>query len=187
MSNIDSNSGSSNEQPSTAEKAATTIIENLEKCGFDSEFQGAEAKKRKQQLIEIAQNLPTIALRILHKFRQLTTNESLDAGKISFFVVGGRVAATPIKDNSDFDVVITAEKRLHPSYDKHISWAQRHSIAKALYQEVESLFKELGIGHLYEKGIFEFKGFGERTSETLEKEQDTLKIAGLSATQSAKL
>lgn len=176
MSRIDL--GVQDEQQATAEKAVAVLLKNLEEGGFDPEFQGTEAEKRRQQLIEIARHIPGIAINILHKFRQLTTSENLDAGKLAFFVVGGRVDATPIKDNTDFDVVITAEKRLHPKYN-NISWEQRHSIGRALYLEIERLFKELGIEQLYERGIFEIKGLGERTSEELENEERTLKIIDL--------
>ena len=166
------------EQNTVTEQAITTIVENLGKCGFDPEFQGEDAEKRKQQLVEIAHHLPDIAAQILRKFRELAAKENLEAGKLTFFVVGGRIRATPIRDNTDFDVVITADKRLHPRYNE-ISWDQRHAIARALYPEIERIFKELGIEKLYEQGIVELKGFGERTSEELKKENSTLEIVSL--------
>lgn len=174
----DRNTEAGRDTSPTTEQAISTIIKNLERCGFDAEFQGVEAEKRKQQLIKIARRMPNIASTILQKFRQLTANEGLDTGRLTFFVVGGRVRGTPIKDSTDFDVVITADKRLHPKYNE-ITWDQRHAIARALYEEIENIFRELGITELYEQGIIEIKGYGERTSEELKKENNTLEIVDL--------
>ncbi|MDO8676475.1 MAG: hypothetical protein Q7K16_02385 [Candidatus Azambacteria bacterium] len=159
------------EKPSAIEIATNTIVANLETGGFYPEFQGPEAEKRKQRLIEIAEQLPTLAPAVLTKFRELLEQEKIDGGKLSFFIVGGRVNATPIKDNTDFDIVLASEKRALAGGK---IWRKRTGIWETLYQEIERL-----LGQLYEEGLIEIKGLGQRSAEDVEGEEGTLKIAEL--------
>lgn len=160
--------------------AVALLLEKLEQCGFQEDFQGEAGALRKEKLERIAKQLPEIADSVLRKFRDLTKAEGLNAGLITFFVVGGRVRGTPIKDNTDFDVVITAENRLSPFVkEPTITLAQRHAIGRALYAEIENIFATRGLDADYEKGILEIKGFGERTAKEVQGEEDTLKITEL--------
>lgn len=134
---------------------------------------------RREKLERIAKKLPEIADLLLEKFRDLVRMEGLDAGVLTLFVVGGRVRGTPIKDNTDFDVVISAENRLRPPFMKEptITLEQRRAIGYAVYAEIENIFTLLGLNEDYEKGILEIKGFGERTAAEVQGEEDILKIA----------
>lgn len=153
------------------------ILDNLEHSGFEDGFNVGSAQKRKEMLERIAKQLPKIGDLLLKRFRELARAENLEITDIAFYVVGGRVRGTPIKDNTDFDVLISSEKKLTPFAEKAtITFEQRHRIARALYEEAERIFTELGLGADYEKGILEFKGYGERNKEEIEREEDVLKI-----------
>jgi len=153
------------------------LLHNLETGGYQDGFSENDAQKRKDLLERIAKQLPTIGNLLLHKFRELIRAEQLDIGDIAFYSVGGRVRGTPIGENTDFDVLISSEKKLTPfAKEPTITFEQRHRIARTLYEEVERIFNELGLGADYEKGILEFKGFGENNAEEVEKVECVLKI-----------
>lgn len=153
------------------------LIDQLHKSGFQEDFHGEVAIARREKLERIAKKLPDIANRLLTTFRTLAKAEGLDPGVLTFYCVGGRVLGTPIKEGTDFDVVIAAEQRLNPfAKDSTMTVAQRHAIARALYTEIPEIFASLGLGDEYEKGIIECKGFGERTAAEVEKSGAVLKI-----------
>lgn len=160
-----------------AQDIVSLIIRNLETNGFYPEFFGEAAQAHKEKLERIAKRLPTIGRYVLETFRELAHEQGVNPGKLTLYVVGGRVRGTPIKDNTDFDLVIAAEHELTPfAKTPTITLAQRHAMGRALYTRVEQLFSEMGMHEDYERGILEFKGFGERTSKTVENEHDVLKL-----------
>lgn len=161
-----------------AQRAITILKSKLEQCGLDPDYPRDEMLARKEMLSKTAEHLSQIADRLLKKFRELTLEQGLDAGTITFFVVGGRVRATPIKDNTDFDIVLTAENRLNPRGDKTtITYKQRHAIWDSLNKEIEPIFHELGLK--YEKGVIELKAMGEDTAVTHEAKHPETENASL--------
>lgn len=153
------------------------LLHNLEIGGYQEGFNENEAQQRKESLKRIAKQLPTIGEHLLKRFRELIRTESLEIGDIAFYSVGGRVRGTPITETTDFDVLISSEKKLTPfAKEPTITLEQRHRIARALYEEIPHIFDELGLSADYEKGIVEFKGFGENTMEEIEKGECVLKI-----------
>lgn len=160
------------------ENPVSILIEKLEKSDIQEDFRGEAGAERKEKLKRIARRLPEIAELLLGKFRNLAKNEGLNADTLTLFVVGGRVRGTPIKDNTDFDLVISAENKLTPfGKEPTITFAQRHALGRALYAEIENIFTSLGLSQDYEKGILEIKGFGERAASEVQGEEDVLKIA----------
>lgn len=160
--------------------AVATILRNLERSGLDPESTQEAASKRKEQLERVAHQLPAIGNRLLTLFSKLAKKEELDPGKLGFYVVGGRVRATPIKETTDFDIVISAERPLDPfAKQETITLKQRQEIAFALYAAVPDVFNDLGIGDDYEKGLIEIKVFGDKTPTKVEGEDDVLKITEL--------
>lgn len=159
------------------ERAVATLLSNLEHSGFYPEFTGNEAQARKEKLERVARQMPTIAKKVLDVFAGLAHAEGLEPGKLAFYVVGGRVNATPIKESTDFDVVIAAEHPLNPfAKQETITLRQRHQIASGLYAHIESIFADLQLQSDYERGIIEIKGFGEKTPEEVEEQAGILKI-----------
>lgn len=166
------------DQAEHVSEAVETLRHNLRRSGFDEAFQGEAAEHRKEKLDRIAEQLPAIGARLLQRFRALTEEEQLNPGTLTFYVVGGRVRATPIRENTDYDVVIAAEKKLTPFSLKHatITHEQRQKIARALIADIEPIFLALGLQEDYEQGIIEPKGFGEKTPEEIERGDGVLKI-----------
>lgn len=153
------------------------LIDQLHKSGFQEDFQGEVAIAHREKLERIAKKLPDIANRVLTTFRTLAKAEGLDPGIVTLYSVGGRVRGTPIKEGTDFDVVIAAERRLNPfAKDSTMTIAQRHAIARSLYTKLPEIFASLGLEDDYEKGIIEIKGLGERTAAEVEREDAVLKI-----------
>ncbi len=167
-------------EESPTQKAVNSLIEKIKQSPLNLEYDEVTMESRRERLVKIAEHILVFAPHILRKFRALTTEQGIDAGKIGFYIVGGRVLASPIKDNTDIDFVITSENSLVPyAKDARITYPQRHAIARKLYAEIEQLFNEKNISDLYEKGILEIKGLGESTMEEIESQEGVLKIAEL--------
>lgn len=156
------------------------LAQNLVRSGFQPDFGGEESEKRKEKLARIAEHFPALAEKILQRFQSLAEEAGLHPGKLTLFVVGGRIRAIPLSDNTDYDIVITAENPLNPFGRKDapvtVTFPQRHALARAVYESMEGIFNELGLGADYERGIIEIKGLGERTAEQVSHEESTLKV-----------
>lgn len=150
----------------------------LDESDLQEGFRNAAGVEYKERLKRIAKHLPEIGTLLLRRFRDLAQGEGLDPGVLTLFLVGGRVRQTPICDNTDFDIVISADSKLTP-FGKHatIAFDQRRILGQALYQEIERIFIRLELHKDYEKGILEIKGLGERTASEVQKEEAVLKIA----------
>lgn len=150
----------------------------LDESDLQEDFRNAAGAEYKGRLKRIAKHLPEIGTLLLRRLRDLVQCEGLDPGILTLFLVGGRVRQTPISDNTDFDIVISADSKLTP-FGKHatIAFDQRRILGQALYEEIERIFIRLGLHKDYEKGILEIKGLGERTALEVQKEEAVLKIA----------
>lgn len=161
-----------------ANNLGASLAARLDGSDLQEDFRDAAGVEYKERLKRIAKHLPEIGTLLLRRLRDLVQCEGLDPGILTLFLVGGRVRKTPITDNTDFDIVISADNRLTP-FGKHptIAFDQRHAFGRALYEEMERIFTGLGLHKDYEKGILEIKGLGERTALEVQKEEAVLKIA----------
>lgn len=153
------------------------MVQKLNKAELDPSYDSVEMAVRKEKLMKIAEKVPEIAEHILKSFQEMLQEKGIDGGKLPLYLVGGRVREAPIKDNTDFDFVISAENSLAPwTKEPIISLKQRHEIGHKIYTEIEKVFENLGLTDVYEKGIFEIKGLGEKTSSKVEQGEDVMKI-----------
>ncbi len=132
------------ESSSTREEAndlGASLAARLDESDLREDFRDVAGVEYKERLKRIAKHLPEIGALLLRRFRDLAQCEGLNPGVLTLFLVGGRVRQTPISDNTDFDIVISADNKLTP-FGKHatITFDQRHVFGRALYEEIERIF-----------------------------------------------
>lgn len=133
------------------EDPVAVLKSKLEAAGYSPEYPREVLVARKARLMELADHMPAIAERLLVKLRTLALEAGVDLGTVALHTVDGRLRGDPPKplsDNSDFDLVITADNPLLTGSDcsrENIGALVRIHIIKALYAEIELIFADRGL------------------------------------------
>lgn len=133
------------------EDPVAVLKAKLEAAEYSPEYPREVLVARKARLMELADHMPAIAERLLVKLRTLALEAGVDLGTVALHIVGGRLRGDPPKplsDNSDFDLVITADNPLLTRADRgleNIEALVRIRIIKALYAEIELIFADRGL------------------------------------------
>jgi hypothetical protein len=145
-------------------------IPNFLLSKLDTDTNANRFPETREKLVYAYKQLPAFSEKAVNAYYHLCAQYNLDPGEIRLYMVGGRVRGTPLKEDSDIDLVFAVEnyqqsiEHLHFDRFSDPGDAQQFKIDRMLEinTRVFAISHELGIA----KGTMHILGYGDKFPQT---------------------